>query len=108
MTLPARRASRPEAHDESWISGQTIRERDDRIVCAHVAIDRDAVETLHDCGFKRALENVRFDSHIRGNEGKHCRMKTGRRSRTVPAHSRLNHSRAFTDAADANGRPSQF
>src|SRR5262249_5081826 len=40
---------------ESRISGEPIRQRDYGIVGAHVAINRDAIETLRDCDSKRVF-----------------------------------------------------
>ena len=59
---------------DSRISGEPIREHDHRIVRAHVAIHGEAIEALRDCRFECALESVRLDRGIAGDEREHGGM----------------------------------
>ena len=65
------------------ISGEPIREHDHGIVRAHVAIHGDAIEALRDRHFQRALESIRFDCGIAGDEREHRRVLHANRPQPV-------------------------
>ena len=113
-----RRATARQANDEFRIPRPAIGERDNRIVCAHIAINRDAIETLRNGRCQRFLKQAGLNRRIGRDEGKHSRVFCSRpallgRARTATerrgySHSRLNHPRAFANSADSNCRSSNL
>ena len=64
------------ANCEFPIPGQTIRQHEDGVVGAHIAIDGDTVETIGDGFPQRGLKRLRFDCGIGGDEAEHGGVKT--------------------------------
>ena len=75
------------------MAGEAVRQRDHRIVRAHVAIDGDAVERLLDRGRERLLQFGLSNHGIGRDEAEHRR------------HVGIDHAGALGDAADAHGLP---
>ncbi len=96
---------------DGGVLGKGVRQHQDSVVGAHVAIHGDAIETLCYRFVERRLQVLRFDRGIGRDEGEHGGVKSrgaGGGTRTGGTHSRLNHSSTFADTSDRYGLSVEF
>src|SRR5205814_5370291 len=89
--------------DKRAISGKTVCQSQNGVVRAHVAVHRDAVETVCRRLAQTLAERQRRNQHVGRDEAEHRGMKRHRgRTSATDTQAGLNHAGAFANSADAD------
>ena len=84
------------------IAGPPVGQEEDGVVGAHVAVHGDAIKTFCDRLIQRGLQRFWIEGGVGGQEAEHGGVERPQgRPLAGGTHARLNHARAFADAAQA-------